>query len=220
MSKFNTPIDYSGCLFIVTAPSGAGKSSLIHALLKRDSNLGLSVSFTTRPPRIGEVNGVHYHFINVTQFESLHNKGNFLESAKVHGNYYATSHTELATQIQTGKDIILEIDWQGARQVRQYFPQAISLFIVPPDIDTLKQRLISRGQDSEEVINQRILNAKIELSQAHTFDYLIINDLFDQAVNAMHAIVKAARQRFNNQLIKHQQLLNNINISHKNIYNN
>lgn len=203
----------SGCLFIVAAPSGAGKSSLVNALLKCEPALNVSVSFTTRIPRPGEIHGVHYHFVNETRFEALRCQGEFLEYAEVHGNFYGTSNTWLATQIHAGKDVLLEIDWQGAQQIRKYFPQAIGIFIVPPSIEVLKQRLTLRGQDSEDVIARRLLNASSELAHVHEFDYLIINDVFEASLNAMQAIVHAARQRLNVQSSRHTVLLHSLGIA-------
>ena len=149
-----------GNLFIVTAPSGAGKSSLVKALLEADPGIRLSVSYTTRPPRPGEENGVHYHFVGVDAFRDMLNRGDFLESAEVYGNYYGTSQPWIEEQMRAGRDVLLEIDWQGAIQVRKLFAAAVSLFILPPALEELKRRLEGRGQDSAEVIAQRLAAAR------------------------------------------------------------
>ena len=146
-----------GTLFIVTAPSGAGKTTLVSGLLARDPLVSLSVSYATRAPRAGEVDGQHYHFVDVPTFRALRDKGEFLEWAEVHNNYYATSKTWLESQIASGKDILLEIDWQGAQQVRKVFPKAVGVFILPPSVEELERRLRGRGTDSEEVIARRVL---------------------------------------------------------------
>jgi guanylate kinase len=208
-----TSIPHPGCLFIVAAPSGAGKSSLVNALLKREPALGLSVSFTTRAPRLGEIHDVHYHFVDEARFEYLRSHGEFLEYAEVHGNFYGTSSAWLAAQMQAGKDVLLEIDWQGAQQVRKHFPHAVGIFIVPPSIAALQERLTLRGQDSDSVIARRLLNAGSELAHAHEFDYLIVNDAFDVALNALHGVVQAARQRFATQQARHGQLLQALGVS-------
>jgi guanylate kinase len=201
-----------GCLFIVAAPSGAGKSTLVNALLKREGAIGLSISFTTRPPRPGEKNGEHYNFIDEAKFEQLRRQGEFLEYAEVHGNFYGTSKSWLATQMQAGRDVLLEIDWQGARQVRQHFPQAIGIFILPPSIQALEARLKLRGQDSESVIARRLLNAGSEMAHACEFNYVIVNDHFDVALDALHGIIRAARQRFGVQWARHSALLEELGV--------
>jgi guanylate kinase len=201
-----------GCLFIVAAPSGAGKSTLVNALLKRESAVGLSISYTTRPPRPGEKHGEHYHFIDEAKFEQLRRQGEFLEYAEVHGNFYGTSNRWLAEQMQAGKDVLLEIDWQGARQLRKHFPQAIGIFILPPSIQALEARLKLRGQDSDSVIARRLLNAGSEMAHACEFNYVLVNDHFDVALDALHGIVRAARQRFSVQWARHGELLEELGV--------
>src|SRR5690606_2770214 len=166
-----TPPDSAGSLFVVAAPSGAGKTSLVRALLTDRPLLQLSVSFTTRAPRAGEVNGRDYHFVDRSDFEARREAGEFLEWAEVHGNLYATSRRWIEERICAGVDIVLEIDWQGAVQVQQLFPDAVGIFIVPPSIDALRERLERRGQDSAEVIERRVAAARAELKQAHRFQY-------------------------------------------------
>lgn len=197
----------SGCLFIVAAPSGAGKSTLVNALLAREPAIKLSVSYTTRAPRPGEVNGEHYNFIDEVKFDQLRRQGVFLEYAEVHGNFYGTSAQWLSEQTQAGQDVLLEIDWQGAQQVKARFPHALGVFILPPSFEALEQRLIHRAQDSESVIARRLLNAGSEIAHAHEFEYVLINDVFDDALNAMHGIVQAARQRFGVQALINRDVL-------------
>jgi len=183
----------SGNLFIVSAPSGAGKSSLVKALLERDSAIRLSISYTTRAPRPGEVDGEHYHFVSCEAFQERLGKGEFLESAEVYGNYYGTSQPWIEGEMAAGRDILLEIDWQGAAQVRRLVPDAISLFILPPSIEELRRRLQGRGSDSEEVIARRMAAAREDVSHCLAFDYLVVNDRFDDAVDDLVAIVRAQR---------------------------
>lgn len=203
-----------GNLFIVTAPSGAGKSSLVNALLEADSGIKLSVSYTTRPPRPGEVNGVHYHFINVDAFRDMLGRGDFLESAEVYGNYYGTSQPWIEDQIRSGNDLLLEIDWQGASQVRKLFPDALTLFILPPSLAELKRRLEGRGQDSAEVIARRLAAAQEDISHAYAFDYLVVNDDFATALADLQAIVHAVRLGIRNQMHALEPLLNDL-LSHR-----
>lgn len=195
-----------GCLFVVAAPSGAGKSTLVNALLKREPSIGLSVSYTTRLPRPGEVEGEHYHFIDEARFEQLRRQGEFLEYAEVHGNFYGTSAPWLAAQTQAGRDVLLEIDWQGARQVRRRFPHAVAAFILPPSLQALEARLNARGQDSASVIARRLLNAGSEIAHASEFDFVLVNDVFDEALEGLHGIVRAARQRYGVQQSLHTDL--------------
>ena len=183
----------NGLLFIVAAPSGAGKSTLVKALLAEDPDLVLSVSYTTRTPRPGEVNGREYHFVDRASFQRMLEAGDFLESAEVHGNWYATSQKQIADIRAAGHDVVLEIDWQGAQQVRRLFPDAISIFLLPPSLDELERRLIHRAQDSEEVIARRVAAAREEISHAAEFDYVIINKDFDAARRDIAAVVRAAR---------------------------
>ena len=183
----------SGSLYIVSAPSGAGKTSLLSKLVPQDNNLRLSVSHTTRAPREGEENAVHYHFVSVDDFQKQAVHGEFLESAEVFGNFYGTSEDAIRKQLDAGFDVILEIDWQGAEQVRKRITDAISIFILPPSIDALKERLGERGQDSEEIIQGRMDQAQDELSHYPEFDYLVFNDDFETALTELGAIFKANR---------------------------
>ena len=193
----------SGCLFVIAAPSGGGKTSLVNALLEGESGIRLSVSYTTLPPRPGEQEGVHYHFVDVPRFMALKDAGEFLEHAHVHGNWYATSATWLAEQVQQGRDVLLEIDWQGAAQVRRLVPGSVSIFILPPSLASLRQRLEKRGQDSPAVIAQRLDAAREELKHASEFDYVIMNQDFARAVDDLSVIVRAARLAATRQLIRH-----------------
>ncbi|OGV76500.1 MAG: guanylate kinase [Methylotenera sp. RIFCSPLOWO2_02_FULL_45_14] len=183
----------TGNLFIITAASGAGKTSLIKALLKQDAHLKLSVSHTTRQPRPGEVNGVDYHFVDDAAFLKMLGEAQFLESAQVHGARYGTSQSAVDVPLQAGQDVILEIDWQGAAQVRRLFPTATSIFVLPPSLETLEQRLNSRGQDSQETISKRVAAAQSEMRHVGEFDYVTINDNFDVALQDIGAIVRTQR---------------------------
>ncbi len=195
-----------GLLFIVTAPSGAGKSSLIGALLKEDPRVRLSISHTTRAPRPGEQNGREYHFVDEASFLGMLERGAFLESAEVHGHRYGTSHAAVASAIKDGHDLVLEIDWQGAEQVRRLHPDSISIFILPPSLEELERRLRARGQDAEAVIRRRLANAREELPHAPEFDYVIINKHFDIAQADLRAIVRAERLKSARQLEAHPDL--------------
>ena len=188
-----------GTLFIVTAPSGAGKTTLVSGLLERDPQVRLSVSYTTRAPRAGEVNGQHYHFIDVPGFRALRDQGEFLEWAEVHNNYYGTSKRWLEEQTRAGRDILLEIDWQGAQQVRKVFPKAVGLFIVPPSVEELERRLRGRGTYSEDVIACRVLGARGEMRHVAEFDYVIINENLPTAIEDLVAVVRASRLRYAHQ---------------------
>ena len=188
----------SGSLFIVAAPSGAGKSSLVNAVLAEDPLLLLSISYTTRAPRPGEVNGREYHFVDAATFTAMAERGEFLESAEVHGNRYGTSERWIKDTRATGRDIILEIDWQGAQQVRRIFPEAVSLFILPPSMAELERRLRHRGKDSEAVIRERLGNAREEMTHLAEFDYVIINKEFLEAQRDLAAVFRATRQRTGN----------------------
>jgi guanylate kinase len=185
----------SGSLFIVAAPSGAGKSSLVNALLEKDAGLNLSVSYSTRAPRPGEVDGKNYHFVSRETFLAMRDRGEFLEYAEVHGNLYGTSRPWIEAQMQAGRDIVLEIDCQGAAQVKRIFPAAVAIFILPPSLAELERRLRGRGTDSEAVIAQRMQAANQELSQARGFDYAIINTVFSEALAQLACVVAAARLR-------------------------
>ncbi len=198
----------SGNLFIVCAPSGAGKTTLVDALLKADSGIRLSVSYTTRKPRAGEVDGREYHFVSQEKFQEMSAAGAFLESALVHGNYYGTSQPWINDQRAAGADILLEIDWQGAAQVRKMMPDAIGIFILPPSFEALVGRLNKRAQDPPDVIARRIAGAREEISHVSEFKYVIINDKFDEAVKDLVSIVRARRLLATSQLARHSDLIN------------
>lgn len=184
-----------GVLFVVSAPSGAGKTSLLKALIPSDPRLRLSVSHTTRVPRPGEQDGVHYHFVDRPWFERMVADGAFLEHAQVFDNLYGTAEATVRDLLARGHDAVLEIDWQGARQVRARFPEAVGIFIVPPSVAALRDRLGGRGQDSPEVIERRMRDARSELSHYGEYDYLVVNDAFDRALEDLRAIVAAERLR-------------------------
>ncbi len=196
-----------GNLFIITAASGAGKTSLVRALLQQDAQIQLSVSYTTRQPRVGEVNGEHYHFVDEASFLKMLDENDFLESAHVHGARYGTSKTCVNEVLAAGQDLILEIDWQGAAQVRQFYPEAISIFILPPSMQELESRLRGRGQDSDEVIAKRLAAAKDEMSHVGEFDYVTINNKFEVALEDLNAIVRTQRLKREKQLARHATLL-------------
>lgn len=186
----------AGSLFVVAAPSGAGKSSLVKALLELDSHLGVSVSHTTRAPRGQEQDGREYHFVDEQTFRSKITAGDFLEWAEVHGNLYGTSRAAIETRVSQGQDVVLEIDWQGALQIKQLFPSAVLVFILPPSYEELAQRLNRRGEDQPDVIAQRLVNARHEVAQARHFDFVIINALFETAVFDLKTIVHSQRLRY------------------------
>ena len=196
-----------GTLFIVAAPSGAGKSSIVNAVLARDPNICLSISFTSRQPRPGERHAEHYHFVNAQEFEAMVGAGDFFESARVHGDWKGTARQSVEPQLASGKDVLLEIDWQGARQVRSKVPDAVSVFILPPSREALEQRMQSRGQDSEAVIAQRLAAAREEMSHYGEFDYVIVNEHFPVAVDEMCAIFTASRLRREAQVARHSRLI-------------
>jgi guanylate kinase len=197
----------SGCLFVVAAPSGGGKSSMVNGLLEREPGIRLSVSWTTRAPRPGEREGEHYHFVDVPAFLALKERGEFLEHALVHGNWYATSAGWLKAQIAAGQDVLLEIDWQGAAQVRRVVPDSVHIFIVPPSIDALRERLVKRAQDPPEVIATRLEAARDELRHYGEFDYVIMNQDFARAVDDLSVIVRAARLTTARQQVRHAKAL-------------
>ena len=186
----------SGNLFIVCAPSGAGKTSLVNALLDREPDIELSVSYTTRAPREGEVDGRDYHFVAREQFLEMAGRGDFLESAEVHGNLYGTSRVAIEARLQSGHDVVLEIDWQGALQIKTLFQDAVLIFILPPSWQELLQRLQRRGEDGQEVIERRMANARLEVAQARHFDYVIINALFETALFDLKTIVHSQRLKY------------------------
>ena len=196
-----------GSLYIISAPSGAGKTSLVKALIERDKQIDVSVSHTTRDKRPGEEDGVNYHFTDKASFEGMIKEQAFLEHAKVFDNFYGTARNSVEAQLANGQDVILEIDWQGARQVRELMPDHISIFILPPSRTALQQRLAGRGQDSEEVINRRMQDAISETSHYNEYDYLVINDDFDTALEDLVAIFHAQRQRLSPQIQHHQAMI-------------
>lgn len=196
-----------GILFVVSAPSGAGKTSLVRALLEGDADLNLSVSYTTRPPRSGEIDGQHYHFVEQETFEQMVAADAFVEFARVFGNAYGTAAATLRETLDDGHDLLLEIDWQGARQVRQRFPESVSVFIVPPSLSALETRLRGRGQDSDAVIRERMDKARDELSHWSEYQYLVVNDQFDQALSELRSIVTAERQRTGRQVARSRERL-------------
>jgi len=199
-------------IFMVVAPSGAGKSSLVNALLARDRALALSVSCTTRAPRPGEVNGREYQFLDLAEFQRRKAQGEFLESAEVHGNFYATSRREIEQYLSAGVDVLLEIDWQGARQVKMHFPRAVGIFILPPSIDALDERLHKRGQDSASVIKRRLLAAGSEIARAPEFEFIIINEDFEVALAQLTAVVTATRLRYESQAARNHDLFAQLGI--------
>jgi len=200
----------SGNLFIVSAPSGAGKTSLVKALLDSKQPIKVSVSYTSRPPRPAEVEGEDYHFVSRETFLAMAQHGDFLESAEVYGNLYGTSQSWIASETANGNDILLEIDWQGAQQVRQKFPDSIGIFILPPSVQALATRLQGRGQDSAEVIAKRLQAARADIAHVVEFDYVIINDVLDVALQELQAIVIAASLKRDLQMAKHQNLINQL----------
>jgi guanylate kinase len=196
-----------GTLYIVAAPSGAGKSSIVNACLARDPGIALSISFTSRQPRPGERHAEHYHFIAADEFERMVAAGDFFEHALVHGDWKGTARQSVDPQLAAGKDVLLEIDWQGARQVRKKVPNAVSVFILPPSRQALEQRMRSRGQDSEDTIQRRLAAAREEMSHYGEFDYVIVNEDFETAVDEMCAIFTASRLRREAQVARHGKLL-------------
>lgn len=198
----------SGNLFIVSAPSGAGKTSLVSGLLATNNEIDLSVSYTTRAPRPGEVEGEDYHFVSRETFLAMAKHGDFLESAEVYGNLYGTSQSWIEAEIKSGRDILLEIDWQGAAQVRRTFKSCISIFILPPSLQTLETRLRGRAQDSAEVIARRLAAAREDVAHIAEFDYVIINDKLDEALQQLNAIIVAAGLRRDRQITRRQDLIN------------
>jgi len=196
-----------GTLFIVAAPSGAGKSSIVNAVLARDPNICLSISFTSRKPRPGERHAEHYHFVSAQEFESMVAAGDFFEHALVHGDWKGSARQSVEPQLAAGKDVLLEIDWQGARQVRDKVPDAVSVFILPPSRQALEQRMRNRGQDSEDVIAQRLAAAREEMSHYGEFDFVIVNEDFETAVGEMCSIFVASRVRRDQQVARHARLI-------------
>jgi len=199
-----------GNLFILSAPSGAGKSSLINALLKKHADMKVSVSHTTRAPRPGEENGVHYHFVSTDEFKALIAKDDFFEWAQVFDNYYGTSKQAIESQLDAGIDVFLDIDWQGAQQLRKIMPSVQTIFILPPSKEELEQRLNNRGQDSAEVIASRMAKAQSETSHYNEYDFVIVNDDFESALADIEIIVMAQRLTLKTQEDRHQVLLNSL----------
>lgn len=188
-----------GSLFVIAAPSGAGKTTLTRMALAQSPRLALSISTTTRAPRPGEQDGVDYHFVSVATFKQLQTAGEFLESAEVHGNFYGTTRRGIEALLSKDRDVILEIDWQGAQQIRKIYPESVGVFILPPSLDVLERRLQGRGQDSAEVIARRVANAREELRHLDEFPYVIINENLDEALTELLAVFAAARVRLENQ---------------------
>ena len=196
-----------GTLFVVAAPSGAGKSSLVNAVLAREPGIALSISFTSRAPRPGERHAQHYHFVDRAEFERMIAAGDFFEHALVHGDYKGTARQSVQPQLAAGKDVLLEIDWQGARQVREKVPDSVSVFILPPSREALQTRMRNRGQDSEETIARRLAAAREEMSHHDEFDYVIVNEHFDAAAAELRAIFVAHRLRRPVQARRHERLI-------------
>ena len=196
-----------GTLYIVAAPSGAGKSSIVNAVLARDPQIALSISFTSRQPRPGERHAQHYNFVTADEFKAMIRAGDFFEYAQVHGDWKGTARQSVEPQLAAGKDVLREIDWQGARQVRDKVPDAVAVFILPPSRQALEQRMRNRGQDSETVIQQRLDAAREEMSHFDEFDYVIVNEVFDAAVDDMCAIFTASRLRREPQVARHEALI-------------
>ncbi len=200
-------LNYLGCLYTIVAPSGAGKSSLVAALLERDPAIRLSVSTTTRPPRTGEVSGREYHFVTREKFEALIGEGEFLEHAEVYGNLYGTSKRWIEETRAAGADVLLEIDWQGARQVKRIFPEMSFIYILPPSIGVLGERLVKRGKDTAEVVERRLAAAREDLRHVHQADYVIINEDFSAALTDLQSVTRALRLTATRQLKRYAHLI-------------
>jgi len=196
-----------GSLFIIAAPSGGGKTSLVNALLEQDPRLVLSISHTTRAARPGEIDGRHYHFVGEAEYAQMVKDGDFMEHARVFDHYYGTNRNSVALQLEQDRDVILEIDWQGARQVRTVFPECCSIYIIPPSLEDLRKRLTGRRQDSAKVIQRRMRDAQAEISHWAEFDYLVVNDNFDIALEELCAIISDHRDRKPHKVNKNHQLL-------------
>jgi len=212
MTSQNATPAYQGSMLMIVAPSGAGKSSLVDALLKSDPSLKLSLSTTTRAPRPGEVDGVNYRFVTKEVFIAERDQGQFLEWAEVHGHFYGTSRTWIESQMLSGSDVMLEIDWQGAQQIRKLIPAVQWIFIFPPSIKALEERLRKRGQDDEATIERRVAAAHIELQHAHEANYIVINDLFDQALVELENIIAASRLRSGPVMARNPALLRRLGV--------
>ena len=200
----------SGNLFIISAPSGAGKTSLVQALLNINPQIDMSVSYTTRDPRPGEHDGKDYHFVSRETFLAMAKRGEFLESAEVYGNLYGTSQTWISHENTRGRDILLEIDWQGAAEIRRMFPECVSVFILPPSKQALEDRLKKRGKDNDAVIAKRMASVREEVAHIAEFDYVIINDNLNEALRELNAVVLSAKLRRERQLARHQDLINQL----------
>ena len=200
-------LNYLGCLYTIVAPSGAGKSSLVAALLERDPAIRLSVSTTTRPPRTGEVSGREYHFVTREKFEALIGEGEFLEHAEVYGNLYGTSKRWIEETRAAGEDVLLEIDWQGARQVKRIFPEMSFIYILPPSIGVLGERLVKRGKDTAEVVERRLAAAREDLRHVHQADYVIINEDLSAALTDLQSVTRALRLTATRQLKRYAHLI-------------
>jgi guanylate kinase len=196
-----------GCLYVVVAPSGAGKSSLVNALLEREPDIGLSISYTTRTPRPGEESGREYFFVSRDEFGAMVTRGEFLEHAEVYGNLYGTSRLWIEKTRAKGSDVLLEIDWQGARAVKKLFPDMTYIYILPPSIDVLRERLVKRGKDSKDVIAKRLAAAREDLDHVHESDYVIINEDFSVALTDLQSVVRALRVTAARQLRLYAQLV-------------
>jgi guanylate kinase len=201
-----------GNLFVVAAPSGAGKSSLVKALLELDSHLAVSVSHTTRAPRGQEQHGREYWFVDEAEFRAMADRGEFFEWAQVHGHLYGTSRKAIEERLQHGEDVVLEIDWQGAQQIKRLFPQTVTIFILPPSWDELRQRLLRRGEDNPDTIEQRMANARVEVAHAREFDFVIINSLFETALFDLKTVVHSQRLKYAAQRRNKSVVFANLNI--------
>jgi guanylate kinase len=210
--KPNLSPAYQGSMLMIVAPSGAGKSSLVNALLQEDAALKLSLSTTTRAPRPGEVDGKDYRFITTEKFIAEREQGHFLEHAEVHGNFYGTSKDWIETQMKTGRDVMLEIDWQGAQQIRQIIPEVQWIFIFPPSFEALEERLRKRGQDDEATIQKRLAAAHLELQHAHEADFIVINDDFERALIDLRNILAASRLRLGPVMARNPALLRRLGV--------
>jgi guanylate kinase len=210
--KANLSPAYQGSMLMIVAPSGAGKSSLVNALLQEDAALKLSLSTTTRAPRPGEVDGKDYRFIKRAEFIAERDQGHFLEHAEVHGNFYGTSKAWIETQMKTGRDVMLEIDWQGAQQIRQIIPEVQWIFIFPPSFEALEERLRKRGQDDEATIQRRLAAAHLELQHAHEADFIVINDDFERALIDLRQVVAASRLRSGPIMARNPALLKRLGV--------
>ncbi|MDU0809873.1 MAG: guanylate kinase [Burkholderia sp.] len=212
-SNLSNISSYPGNLFIVVAPSGAGKSTLINEMLVYEKDIFLSISCTTRNPRPNELNGQHYHFITIEDFLNRHANKEFLESAEVHGNYYGTPRICIEEHIKNGRDVLLEIDWQGAQQVKNQFYNAISIFILPPSLNALEERLKKRGHDVESVIKRRLIASRNEMIHVSESEYVIINDDFDRALSELRCIITTYRLRFTSQYVRYTQSFKELGIN-------